>query len=158
MNDMVIARTQYIRFYQQFRCLGCGKCCTMNEGGILLQDGDIERLGNKLGISKRKFKDTYTIVGEDQKRRIKYPCPFHTKERGCTVYGYRTKMCHDYPVVGYDAGIHKLLVDSKCSGVQKMIADSLAKGGKHGDSSKDSSSGELHAVPPVDAGEPPRPT
>ena len=145
MNDLMIIRSQYNRFYQQFKCLECGRCCTRTEGGILLQPGDIERLCNKLGISKRKFKDTYTIVGDEQKRRIKYPCPFHTKERGCTVYVWRTKVCHDYPVIGYDSGIKKLLVDSNCPGVQKMIAESLAMGGKH----ENSPSRNVHGVQPV---------
>ena len=158
MNDMMIARIQYIRFYQHFKCLECGKCCSRDDypdnTGILLQDGDIERLCNKLGISKRKFKDTYTIVGDNQKRRIKYPCPFYTKGRGCTVYVYRTKMCHDYPVVGYDAGIKKLLVDSNCPGVQKMIADAAMKEVQR--ERPNSPSGELHGVQPVVEGKPPR--
>lgn len=158
MNDSVIIRSQYNRFYQQFKCLECGKCCTSQKygpkEGILLRPDDIERLCNKLGISKRKFKDTYTVIGDDQKRRIKYPCPLYTKEHGCSVYSWRTKMCHDYPVIGYDSGIQKLLVDSNCAGVQKMVADSLAKGGKH-----ESSPGRnVHAVQPVAKGESPSAT
>ena len=149
MNDVMIIRSQYSRFYEEFKCLECGGCCTRQKygatEGILLQDGDIERLSSKLGISKRKFKDTYTIVGDEQKRRIKYPCPFYTKERGCTVYVWRTKVCHDYPVIGYDSGIKKLLVDSNCPGVQKMIAESLAMGGKH----ENSPSRNVHGVQPV---------
>lgn len=149
MNDIRIIQHQYNMFYRQFKCLECGRCCTQSPsvGGILLQPGDIERLSQKLGLSKRKFKDTYTYVGDDQKRRIRYPCPFHTKERGCTVYLYRTKMCHDYPVIGYDAGQKKVLVDSNCAGVQKMVADAAMKEGQREHPNRPS--GELRGVPPV---------
>ena len=63
-------------------------------------------------------------------------------------------MCHDYPVIGYDSGIKKLLVDSNCPGVQKMIAESLAMGGKH----ENSPSGNVHGVQPVVKAESSSPT
>lgn len=132
-NDQQIARAMYAKFVSQFKCLNCGKCCTENAAlppaGILLQDGDIDRLCQGLKISRRKFKDLYTVVGpNDSRRRIKAPCPFHT-ETGCSVYTYRTQMCRDYPVKGFNILIKQLLVDSKCAGVQKMISEKKLKGG-----------------------------
>jgi len=127
-TDQILIQNLYTKFFFEFKCLECGKCCIEPEGGLLLQEGDIERITIKLNISKKKFKEKYTVVGEDHCRRIKYPCPFHDKEHGCTIYMQRTRMCHDYPVRGWDHMTKQLFVDGNCPGIKKMIIDKKIQG------------------------------
>ena len=126
-DTMKIAQALYRKFYSEFKCLECGNCCTLSKGGVLLQGKDIDRICNKLNISRRKFKDTYTEVGKDKKRRIHQPCPFRIEGKGCTVHTTRPEMCHDYPVRGWNPTNLQLVVDGNCPGVQKILAEGALK-------------------------------
>lgn len=134
-TDLQIARALFQRFNGMFVCQDCGKCCTeyssIDNAGILVEMHDIDRLCDKLTLSRRKFKDTYTQIGpNDTRRRIVAPCPFHD-DKGCSVYKYRPDICRSYPVRGYNTDTKQLVIDSKCTGVQKLLREGqLAKGDK----------------------------
>lgn len=83
-----------------FKCTGCGKCCTGSPGYVWLTDHDIQRIVDKLKISKKDFLQKYTLYsnGHYSLKDIAptYDCIFYKNKR-CTIYEARPKQCRTYP-------------------------------------------------------------
>jgi Fe-S-cluster containining protein len=108
------------RFHRRFRCLRCGKCCTMGIG-IALLPKETRRLKeivpSRLGISLSQFKElTYT---KDGGRYIKYPCPFY--KDGCIIYTDRPLACRMYPLsILKNKGV---FISNRCASIRKTYGD-----------------------------------
>ncbi|MCD6594860.1 YkgJ family cysteine cluster protein [bacterium] len=84
----------------RFSCIGCGKCCTIEDGLVYLRDKDIERLAKFLHISRENFLKKYTH--RENKHRVlnDFPngnCIFHRPNTGCVVYSARPIQCRTFP-------------------------------------------------------------
>ena len=109
------------RFHKQFRCLRCGKCCTMGIGIALLprEYRLLKKIAPiKLGIPKSKFKElTYAKNGD---RFIKYPCPFYG-DNSCIIYNDRPIACRTYPLsILKNRGI---FISNKCESIRKYFGE-----------------------------------
>jgi len=83
-----------------FKCTGCGQCCTGGPGYVWLSEEDISQLIDHLKISRKEFFDRYTrqlfhriSLKEDRKT---YDCVF-LKGNRCEVYSARPKQCRTFP-------------------------------------------------------------
>lgn len=91
-------------WYQEglsFKCTGCGKCCCGAPGYIWVTDEEIEKIREKLKLSKRDFYMKY-LVQVGNKFSIKdlknnnYSCAF-LRDGKCSIYEVRPKQCRTYP-------------------------------------------------------------
>tara|TARA_A100001015_G_scaffold321274_1_gene451152 strand:- start:438 stop:878 length:441 start_codon:yes stop_codon:yes gene_type:complete len=84
----------------KFKCTGCGQCCTGSPGYVWLTEVDIQRIADKLNITKKYFLQKYTlnIAGRYSLKEIQpsYDCIFYKNKR-CTIYQARPKQCRTYP-------------------------------------------------------------
>lgn len=84
-----------------FKCTGCGQCCTGEPGYVFLSDEDIENLATKLSISKDLFLQKYTRYVEGRISLLEdpknYDCIFLKNQKHCTVYEARPKQCKTFP-------------------------------------------------------------
>ena len=83
-----------------FKCTGCGQCCTGAPGYVWVTEEEIAAIAKSLNMSIPQFKKTHThqIDGrtslvEDPKN---YDCVF-LKERKCQIYNLRPKQCRTFP-------------------------------------------------------------
>lgn len=91
------------KFYRdglRFSCIGCGKCCTIEDGLVYLSDSDIQRLSKYLKLPREKFLKKYTH--RENKHRVlnDFPngeCIFYRHDKGCAVYPARPRQCRTFP-------------------------------------------------------------
>jgi len=79
-----------------FNCKRCGHCCT-ELGGVTVLPEDVDRIAIYLDTSRKKVKEQYTYT-ERNMVFLSQPCPFYEKDKGCTIYIARPKVCHLYPL------------------------------------------------------------
>jgi Fe-S-cluster containining protein len=87
----------------QFKCTGCGDCCTGGPGYVWVNQQEIDALAKRLGIAPDVFEKQYvTQVGV--RRTLKelknrgYDCVFlDATTRRCTVYEDRPRQCRTWP-------------------------------------------------------------
>jgi len=75
-------------------CTTCGNCC--REILPALDQEDIERFAQGLGISQKELIDQYVVKNEEDLTFCQIPCPF-LHEKRCTNYEARPKDCRSYP-------------------------------------------------------------
>lgn len=93
MTEEVIKRTEEV-----FECKCCGKCCKEVQG-VSMNNVDVRRLSDCLGISKIEFIDRYMAEFDGRRGRmaVERVCEFRSGDGKCTVYGSRPKVCKEYP-------------------------------------------------------------
>ena len=86
----------------QFKCTGCGRCCSGSPGVVWVSDAEIEKISKLLGITKELFCKKYTrqIGGKlsliERKAQGGYDCIF-LKDKMCQVYEERPSQCRTFP-------------------------------------------------------------
>lgn len=95
-NLDVIFKKAHNEIFADFNCLDCANCCQTL--GPLLNNADIERISNYLGIKRDKFISTYLKIDEDNDYVFKQmPCSFLLEDNFCSIYDVRPKACKEYP-------------------------------------------------------------
>jgi Fe-S-cluster containining protein len=82
-----------------FKCTGCGQCCTGSPGYVWVNEKEIEAIANHLNISKDEFMKTHVrhVDGKySLKEKSKYDCIF-LKDNRCTIYSVRPTQCKTFP-------------------------------------------------------------
>jgi Fe-S-cluster containining protein len=82
-----------------FTCRLCGHCC-QGEGGIVLAESDIARLGAHLGLAREDFlaRAAHLVRGKYRiKSRADGFCLFFTAGTGCGVHPARPDICRAWP-------------------------------------------------------------
>jgi Fe-S-cluster containining protein len=83
-----------------FECNRCGACCRW-PGYVRLEDGEVERISEFLGISVGQFTEKYTEVTDDRKNlsiieREDGACYFLTDD-GCAINSVKPNQCRAFP-------------------------------------------------------------
>jgi len=85
----------------QFKCTGCGDCCTGGPGYVWVNQAEIDALATRLGISVAEFEKLYVRhvgVRRTLKELKNYDCVFlDGATRRCTVYEDRPRQCRTWP-------------------------------------------------------------
>jgi Fe-S-cluster containining protein len=83
-----------------FKCTGCGKCCSGSPGYVYLSLSDVERLANHFQISEKEFLQKYTRFIDGTyallDRMGTEDCLF-LKDNKCSVYEARPSQCKTFP-------------------------------------------------------------
>lgn len=83
----------------QFKCTGCGKCCTGAPGAVWLKSKEIDTISAYLKISKEEFLKRYTRVIDGRISLIekeRFDCIF-LEGKFCSVYPVRPVQCQTFP-------------------------------------------------------------
>ena len=84
----------------KFGCTQCGKCCTGAPGYVWLEEDEVEKMAEFLGISKQEFIQRYTREVDGELALLEFPrsydCIF-LRDKKCLVYGARPKQCRTFP-------------------------------------------------------------
>lgn len=82
----------------RFECRQCGTCCTGEPGVVYVDEGEITRIADYMGIPRDVFverclyllKESYSIRETDDGRCIFF-------ENGCAIYPVRPLQCSTFP-------------------------------------------------------------
>jgi uncharacterized protein len=84
----------------QFKCTGCGKCCTGSPGAVWVSDEEVKEISSHLNIPVKDFLNQYTRLIDGKRSLIEdprsYDCVF-LKNNQCTIYQKRPLQCRTYP-------------------------------------------------------------
>jgi Fe-S-cluster containining protein len=112
--DAIVHRL-YKEISSKIDCKACANCC--KEITPVLDNEDVDKLSERLGISNAEFKEEYLVEDEESngfKFKIK-PCTF-LKDKSCSLYAYRPKDCRSYPHLHKDGFVFRLMdVIANCS-------------------------------------------
>lgn len=84
----------------RFECTRCGHCCTGAPGFVWVNDEEVRRLAEFLGVSPGQMQEAYTRQLGTRRSLTEKPngdCVFYDKQRGCTVYEARPRQCRTWP-------------------------------------------------------------
>jgi len=85
----------------QFKCTGCGDCCTGAPGYVWVNKDDIAALAAEVGLEVTEFEARYVRQVGVRKSLIEhenYDCVFFDgKTRKCGVYAARPRQCRTWP-------------------------------------------------------------
>jgi uncharacterized protein len=85
----------------QFKCTGCGDCCTGAPGYVWVNKTDIAALAAEVGIDTSEFESRYVRQIGVRKSLVEYDngdCVFFDgKTRKCGVYAARPRQCRTWP-------------------------------------------------------------
>ncbi len=84
---------------QAFECKRCGTCC-FGEGGIRLEEKDVERISRFLDISSETFLSTYCETRNGHlyiKTGSDGYCIFHDREKQCLIHPVNPLPCALWP-------------------------------------------------------------
>lgn len=86
----------------QFKCSGCGDCCTGAPGYIWVNQAEIDALAEHMQMSSTEFEKQYVrkigIRRSLHELPSSYDCVlFDAKTRKCTVYEARPRQCRTWP-------------------------------------------------------------
>jgi Fe-S-cluster containining protein len=85
----------------QFKCTGCGDCCTGAEGYVWVNKAEIEALAVELGMELGKFERQFVRkvgVRKSLKEFKNGDCVFFDNQtRKCKVYKARPRQCRTWP-------------------------------------------------------------
>jgi len=82
-----------------FACTGCGECCTGKPGYVWVNDAEITRIAEYVGMSRSDFRKRYlklTFGGYSIVEKSNYDCAFLDKPR-CLIYEVRPRQCRTWP-------------------------------------------------------------
>ena len=79
---------------EQIDCTTCGNCCKKLKPCII--ERDIERLSNRLNITKEQVIDQYTETDDGELYFKDLPCTF-LNENKCLIYNDRPEDCRSFP-------------------------------------------------------------
>lgn len=85
-----------------FKCTGCGKCCSGSPGYVFLSEEEIEKIASYLNLTVEAFAKKYIRLVNGRyslielKRGIDYECVF-LKGKFCQIYEVRPTQCQTYP-------------------------------------------------------------
>ncbi len=103
---------------ERFSCTGCGECCRWG-GSVLLDDGDVDRLAEFLGLSGQDFIDRHTRLAPNRRQLALHDqadgsCAFLVGDR-CSVYDARPEQCRSFP--------HGWHVAEGCPELDRLLAE-----------------------------------
>ena len=91
----------------QFKCTGCGKCCTGTSGSVYLSQEDLERLAAHFKVAVGAFVRSHTRMRNGRRALLDRPArrgrDVHSQDciflegKLCTVYEARPVQCRTYP-------------------------------------------------------------
>lgn len=85
----------------RFTCTGCGDCCTGEPGYIWVDQDEMEKMAEHLGLDLEAFQADYTRkvgIRRTLKEFSNGDCVFlDTETRKCGVYHLRPKQCRTWP-------------------------------------------------------------
>ena len=85
----------------RFECTGCGDCCGGVPGAVWLNDAELARLADALGLSEEQFTARHVRQLADRRslrERANGDCILlDTESRSCTVYQARPTQCRSWP-------------------------------------------------------------
>ncbi|HID20743.1 MAG TPA: YkgJ family cysteine cluster protein [Methanophagales archaeon] len=110
--DAIVHRL-YKEISSKIDCNACANCC--KEIKPVLDNEDIEKLSEGLGMSTAVFKEEFLVEDEDGFKFKMMPCPF-LKNNSCSVHAYRPKDCRSYPHLHKEDFVFRLMsVIANCS-------------------------------------------
>lgn len=85
----------------QFKCSGCGDCCTGSPGYVWVNKEEIAKLAALVGLDVEEFEARNVRMVGVRKSLVEYEngdCVFFdNKSRKCTVYNARPRQCRTWP-------------------------------------------------------------
>lgn len=84
----------------EFKCTGCGKCCTGSPGYVFLSPRDLSHLAQHVQLEEEEFKRRYTRIVDGQRCLLDTPKTDHCiflKDNRCSVYEARPVQCKTFP-------------------------------------------------------------
>lgn len=105
----------------RINCRRCGLCCStgtcpnVRQNGISLQNTEITKIANYLGIRTRKVKKL-CFVNELGGCSLPYPCPFYQSSPSpqCSIYSVRPNTCRMFPLYSIMGSPPTLTIDCGC--------------------------------------------
>ena len=113
-------------FWERFRCTKCGRCCYTPGAGLYLDEGDMDRICQHLGWSKKRLLSLCRYDRTAKVWALKQPCPFYDPENGCTIYPARPLTCTRYPLHPPLKEMPRhLAVDAFCPAAREFAKETL---------------------------------
>jgi len=110
-------------FRELFECQHCGRCCSTPGAGLVLENGDFERIAGFIG-SRKRLKSLCRRDKDSGCWILRQPCPFY--DRGCTIYSVRPLTCFQYPLhPPLKEMPYHLAVDAFCPAARKLAKETL---------------------------------
>lgn len=85
----------------QFKCTGCGDCCTGAPGYVWVNQQEIQAMADQVGIELEEFERKYTRRVGIRRSLVEFAngdCVFFDPQsRKCTVYEARPRQCRTWP-------------------------------------------------------------
>ena len=84
----------------RFSCTECGQCCTGAPGYVWIQEDEIEKMADFLGIAKSEFIERYTRQVGERLSLLEFPRSFDCiflRGKKCLLYVSRPKQCRTFP-------------------------------------------------------------
>lgn len=108
----------------RFECTACGQCCRRRGpyAYVYVNDVEVGRLAEHLGVSAGRFRSLYTFIDEDGWTQLKMhgdACVFLDRQGRCSVYEARPTQCSTFPFWREFVGKRgwKGGVDKHCEGI-----------------------------------------
>jgi len=82
-----------------FECKMCGECC-YGEGGINIDDQEIKRIGDFLGLTAKALLNRYCEIRHGKVSAKTGPdgfCIFFNEKNGCTIHPIKPGICSRWP-------------------------------------------------------------
>lgn len=84
----------------QFKCTGCGECCTGAPGYVFVTLEEMEAIAIHLGLSLESFTQTFIKKVGDRYSLIekgdRFDCVFLDGKK-CSIYSVRPRQCRTFP-------------------------------------------------------------
>ncbi len=83
-----------------FKCTGCGKCCTGSPGYVWLNHEEMHTIAKHLGMELKEFKIKFTRIKNGTysllEKKPGYDCIF-LNGKECSIYEVRPTQCRTFP-------------------------------------------------------------
>lgn len=100
MNKLNVINEPWYAEGLNFKCTGCGKCCTGSPGYVWVTLNEIEEIADHLQLSLDEFSQKYLrkVKGRFSLKEhpSTYDCAF-LKDNKCEIYEVRPTQCRTYP-------------------------------------------------------------
>lgn len=111
-----------------FQCARCGQCC-QGEGYTIVDDQDINRIADGMGVIPENIRETFTISDPENRQGIRIIkmigpnnlCTFYDAEnKRCTIYESRPAICRTHPMMDI-LPEYGLILYTHCLGASKLV-------------------------------------